>query len=81
LGFKNLTGFGNLSGLSLKKFAGAGLQQMKSLFKKSNGKKTFWTRLQSFHSQLLRSEDLITSKTFEPNLTGFKNLSGLVFEV
>jgi len=25
-----------------------------------------------------KNEDLITSETFEPNLTGFKNLSGLV---
>jgi len=27
---------------------------------------------------VIRNEALITSETFEPNLTGFKNLSGLV---
>jgi len=27
---------------------------------------------------MVRNEDLITSETFEANLTGFKNLSGLV---
>ncbi len=40
-------------------------------FQKTNTSKT----LQLWQ---LRNETLITSKTFEPNLTGFQNLSGLV---
>jgi hypothetical protein len=30
---------------------------------------------------MLRNGDLITSEIFEPNLTGFKNLSGLVSDI
>jgi len=31
--------------------------------------------------RLIRNGDLITSENLEPNLTGFKNLSGLVLDI